>query len=104
MRTINIGQRSKKENANCLGFFWYIFLGGLNAAFGGSMKRSAIRDIGSNMWILKFHLWHRCCKDNTVQSATNEIVTKDRKTILQHKEKTDKSRDPLVNKKMAYFS
>lgn len=63
------------------------------------MKRSAIRDIGSNMWILKFHLWHRYCKDITLQSATNEIVTKDRKTILQHKEKTDKSRDPLVNKK-----
>lgn len=67
------------------------------------MKRSAIRDIGSNMWILKFHLWHRCCKDNTVQSATNEIVTKDRKTILQHKEKTDKSRDPLEQKNGLLF-
>lgn len=35
--------------------------------------------------------------------TTNEIVTKDRKTILQHKEKTGKSRDPLVNERMAAF-
>lgn len=46
--------------------------------------------------ILKSHLCNRGYKAHTVQSAIDEITTKDRKTLLQYKEKTDKSRVPLV--------
>ncbi|XP_052680295.1 uncharacterized protein LOC128161092 [Crassostrea angulata] len=46
--------------------------------------------------ILKSHLFNRDYKAHTVQSAIDEITTKDRKTLLQYKEKTDKSRVPLV--------
>ncbi|XP_065925150.1 uncharacterized protein [Magallana gigas] len=46
--------------------------------------------------ILKSHLCNRGYKAHTIQSAINKITTKDSKTILQYKEKTDKSRVPLV--------
>ncbi|XP_052708956.1 uncharacterized protein LOC128183834 [Crassostrea angulata] len=45
---------------------------------------------------LKPHQCYEGYKAHTVQSAIDEIITKDRKTLLQYKEKTDKSRVPLV--------
>lgn len=44
MRIIIIGYWLKKENVNSLGFFLYIFFGGLNVVFGGFMKRLVICD------------------------------------------------------------
>ena len=46
--------------------------------------------------ILKSHLCNRGYKVHTVQSAIDEITTKDRQTLLQYKEKKDNSRVPLV--------
>lgn len=46
--------------------------------------------------ILKSHLCKWGYKAHTVQSAIDQIVTKDRNTLLQYEKKTDKSRVPLV--------
>lgn len=46
--------------------------------------------------MLKSHLCYRGYKAYTVKSAIDNIVRKDRKTLLQYKEKTDQRKVPLV--------
>lgn len=46
--------------------------------------------------MLKSHLCNRGYKAYRVKSAIDNIVRKDRKTLLQYKEKTDQRKVPLV--------